>query len=72
MIPWINAELWAFNVLNNAIKAAQDELERADASQNAYVKLIEAKYNAKLNLETGEFMPIDKAQHPQETRLGDV
>lgn len=67
MIPWINAELWAFNVLNNAIKAAQDELERAIASQGAYVKLIEAKYNAKLNLESGEFMPIDKAQ-PEEKK----
>lgn len=57
MIPMTNAELWAFNVLNNTINSAQDELQRAIASRDAYVKLIEAKYNAKFNLEAGEFMP---------------
>jgi len=54
MINITNAELWAFNVLNNTVNNAQAELQRAIASRNAYVKLLEDKYNAEFDPESGQ------------------
>jgi len=55
MINITNAELWAFNVLNNTVNGAQAELQRAIASRDAYVKLLENKYNAEFDPKSGQF-----------------
>lgn len=55
MVNITNAELWAFNVLNNSINSTQAELQRAIASREAYVKLLEGKYHARFNPEDGKF-----------------
>lgn len=54
-----NAELWALNSLTNGIKLAEQELQRRIHARNAHVALLEAKYNARFNPETGEFAPKD-------------
>lgn len=60
MVNITNAELWAFNVLNNTINNAQGELQRAIASRDAYIKLLEDKYNAEFDPKSGQFKPKEK------------
>lgn len=60
MVNITNAEQWALNVLGNAINLAQDELQRALAAKEAYIKLLESKYDAEFGPESGEFKPKEK------------
>ena len=55
-------EAWASNSLNIAIKETQAELQRAVAARDAFMALLENKYNAKLNLATGRLEPKPKEE----------
>ena len=60
MIPITNAEVWALNVLSGSVSNAQDELERAIAARGSFITLIEGKYKAKFDPDTGEFTTLEK------------
>lgn len=63
-----NAELWALNGLEVNIKQADDELQRRVEARNAYMALLEGKYNAKFDPQTREFIPNDGAK--EEVKAG--
>lgn len=63
-----NAELWALAELNNSVKLAQRELEMKMCAKDAYVKLLEDKYNARFNPQSGEFLPRDGAKDEAEAK----
>ena len=54
-------ELWALNVLTATTSNAQAELQRMIAARQAHVKLLEGKYNAIFNEQTGQFEPKAKS-----------
>ena len=53
-------EQWALNVLTQAAVNAQAELQRLVAAHKAYIKLLEDKYKAVFNQQTGQFKPKPK------------
>ena len=53
-------EGWASNVLNSAVKSANEELRRAIAARDSYLALLEFKYDATFDRQSGEFMPKEK------------
>jgi len=53
-------EQWALNVLTQATVNAQAELQRLVAARNSNIKLLEDKYNAVFNQQTGQFEPKPK------------
>ena len=55
MIKLEEGEVWAFNVLNASIGNVEAERARIITARNSYIKLLEGKYNATLNAETGKF-----------------
>ena len=52
-------EIYAFNMLNNACTNTQAELNRMVQARNAYIELMESKYQAKYNPETGTLKKED-------------
>lgn len=48
-----NAEQVAFNILKNTSENARAELQRTIDAENAFIHLLEIKYEAKLNPKTG-------------------
>jgi len=50
-------EQWALNVLTQAAVNAQAELQRLVAARNSSIKLLEAKYDATFDQQTGQFEP---------------
>jgi len=46
LIELTKEEIWASNILNGQINNAQAELQRVAAARNAFIKLLEIKYNA--------------------------
>ena len=58
-------ELWTFNIFNNQITNAQAELQRLMAARNSYIKLLEDKYDAKFDAQTGTF--IDNKDKPSKS-----
>lgn len=59
MVQVTNEELWAWNVLNNAVANAQGELQRAVAARDDYLAKLERKYNARFDRESGRFISKD-------------
>ncbi|MBA7634579.1 hypothetical protein ES703_42168 [subsurface metagenome] len=55
-------EAWASNSLNIAIKETQAELQRAVAARDAFMALLENKYNAKFNPATSRLEPKPKEE----------
>lgn len=55
-------EAWASNSLNIAIKETQAELQRAVAARDAFIALLENKYNAVFNTTTGRLEPKPKEE----------
>ncbi len=55
-----DGEMWAFNGLNALATNAQAELQRTLQARQAYVELLEAKYNAGFNPTTGELKANEK------------
>lgn len=53
-------ELWAFNVLNNHVSNAEQELQRALAARGSFISLLETKYDAKFDAGSGELRPREK------------
>lgn len=53
-------ELWAFNLLNGNIQNIQAELNRVIAARQAFISLLEQKYQAKFNSSTGQFEEVKK------------
>lgn len=62
MIKLDDAEVWAFNVLNNSVANAQAELNRAIAARGAYITLLENKYDATFDQATGQLNPKEQAK----------
>lgn len=62
MIKLDDAEAWAFNVLNSTCNNNQAELNRALAARNAYIQLLESKYKAVFDAETGQLKPKEKTE----------
>ena len=60
MINITNEEQWALNVLNGTLNAAHQELQRAIAAKQAYIKLLESKYSAEYDPATDTLMPKKK------------
>ena len=50
-------ELWAFNILNNQVQNVQQELQKDVAARVSYIKLLERKYKAIFNQQTGQLEP---------------
>lgn len=46
-------EVWANNILNGQVTNAQAELQRIVAARDAFIRLLEDKYNAVLDGKTG-------------------
>ena len=54
MIQISQEEQWALNILTQAAVNAQAELQRLVAARNSNIKLLEDKYNATFNQQTGQ------------------
>ena len=48
------AEIWSSNILNAAIQVADAELRRTVAARDAYMQLLEIKYNAIFDSRSGQ------------------
>ena len=53
-------EVWAGNSLNNAIQNAKMELTRCIAARDSFMALLEIKYQAKFDFNTGTLTAIEK------------
>lgn len=62
MIQLTQEEIWAFNVLNSSAQNAQAELQRAIAARDAYIKLLENKYEATFDPQSEQFKPVEKLE----------
>ena len=60
MVSITNAEQWALNVLTGTLDSAGQELQRAIAAKQAYIKLLEGKYGAEYDPATDTLMPKKK------------
>ena len=56
-------EVYAFNVLNGTCSAAQAELNRSVQARDAFIELMEIKYQAKFDPATGTF--VKPAKKPE-------
>jgi len=57
MIQLTQEEVWVSNILNNSIQQMQAELQRNVAAQSAFIKLLENKYKAMFDPESGQLKP---------------
>lgn len=57
-------EIYAFNVLNGTCANAQAELNRTIEARQAYIELMETKYQATFDAATGAFLP-SKEEEPE-------
>ena len=57
MVRLTKEEVWALNTLNSSAAKAREESQRATASVSAYIKLLEIKYNAIFDPNSGELKP---------------
>jgi len=55
MIELKQEDIWAFNIINTSTKNAQDELNRILAARDSFIKMLEQKYNADFDAQTGQF-----------------
>ena len=55
MIQLTQEELWAFNILNSTVTNAQAEFDRSIQARTAYIGLLENKYSATFNQQSGQF-----------------
>lgn len=62
MVKLTEQELWAFNLLNSSATNTQAELNRMVAARDAFVKLLEIKYDATFDPSTGRLETKKKAQ----------
>lgn len=62
MIKLDDAEVWAFNVLNSSVNNTKAELDRAIAARDAYIRLLESKYDAVFDQATGQLNPKEKVE----------
>lgn len=66
MIQLTQEEIWAWNSLNSGIEEAKGELQRRVGARDAYTQLLEAKYNARFDVASGQFMPKDQNKGKEE------
>lgn len=53
-------ELWAVNILSSETQNVQAELQRTLSAKDALIKLLEIKYGAKFDPETGMLEKVKK------------
>lgn len=54
-------EMWGFNGLNTLINNSKAEMQAALGARQAYVELLETKYNAVFDPTTGKLKPKEEA-----------
>jgi len=54
MIELTQEEVYTFNIISNQITNIQAEMQRLIAAKDSYISLLEGKYNATFNKETGK------------------
>ena len=59
MIELTPDEVNAFNIIGAKASTAKGELDSAMSAQKAMISLLEIKYNAVLDKETGKFIPTE-------------
>jgi len=57
MIQLTQEEVWAFNILEVNAQNAKAELQRAVAARDSFIRLLEGKYDAVFNPNTGQMEP---------------
>lgn len=55
-------EVWTFNILNSNTQNIQNELQRSVAARADYIKLLEMKYDAVFDPESGSLYPKPKEE----------
>ena len=60
MIQLTEAEVQGFNIIETAIRNLQAELQRDMGARGAYIALLEIKYDAVFNPESGQLKPKEK------------
>lgn len=53
-------EVWGFNILDGQVRSNMIETQRSQAARDAFIKLLERKYKAIFNQETGTLEPKRK------------
>jgi len=66
MIQISQEELWGFNVLDGQVRNIMTETQRLQAARDAYIKLLELKYNATFDPKTGTFEEKDMVVFDEE------
>ena len=66
MIQLTQEELNAINLLGAQAQQAQAQLQQIQAAQMSVIKLLEVKYDAVFNQQTGQFEP--KIQEPKDKK----
>jgi len=64
MIQPTQEETWAFKILDNEVIQAEAVWQRAMAARGANIKLLEFKYNAVHNPQTGNLEPLPDEEVP--------
>ena len=61
MVELTKEEIWASSILNSQISNTQAELQRAIAAKDAYIKLLENKYDAVFDSKSGVLKEKEKS-----------
>jgi len=56
----IQEEAWAFNIIQSNLTNAQAEMQRLIAARDAFIKLLETKYDLKFDPIRGELVSKEK------------
>lgn len=70
MIKLTQEEIWASNILNSQVNTAQAELRRTMAARDAFIGLLEVKYNAVFDYNTSTLNPVKVEKQEKEKKLG--
>ena len=60
MIQISQEEMWAFNILDGQVRSNMAEAQRSQAARDSFIKLLERKYKAVFNQETGKLEKKEK------------
>lgn len=59
-------ELWGFNALDGQVRNVTAEVQRLQAARDSYIGLLELKYDAVFNVDSGTLEPKPKPEEPKE------
>ena len=70
MIEITQEELWAFNILDGSIRNIMAEAQRSQAARDSFINLLEGKYDAVFDPQTGKLEPKPEASKELEQESG--